>query len=624
METNKKYFNRLAGGAMLLAGAMAFAACSSDEDFADAVTPGAGATGETVKTQIAFNIPGASGVDKRMSAGNTQNTSPVSFLGMEGIYLIPLTAQASAMSTWTSKIPLNTFTSFSEGDNINIYEDVNVPVGTSHFLFYGQSRMAVTHESQSDKPASKFAYGSLNNTLSDAATVNASGIKFELEKLIAADARPFESTNATNVLNALNAVARTKYTKLASGESTWKEFANGTYTDGNDLLLKELYNNLVSGKAGAADLVRIELNNLKSAVSEIATSGTGDAKTLATAISTSVEGALTTLGTSNTFPEDVNLPNGVATISWANGETTTSGDPTAAYQVTAQSIGTLSYQQPGLLTYPANLAYYVATDLKATADQQATWPTASGNTWTSGVASWPQTSVVATTRKIALLKEINYGVGNLKTTVQFATASVEDNAKAMGGKAANNSITVGANSFELTGILVGGQPNSVNWEMLPGVSNATNNFTLTIYDKDINHASGALNTYVTTTVSEPNYTLVLANTLDGKATSEQSVVNIAVELKNNTGQDFYGKDGIVPNGGKFYLVGQLNPTSETLAGVTDVSVFLKDYTTTATVKISSLQSAYNTIPDLRANEMELGLSVDLVWTTGVSYDVEIQ
>ena len=390
------------------------------------------------------------------------------------------------------------------------------------------------------------------------------------------------------------------------------------------MLLKELYSNFVGGKAGAADLVRIELNNLKSEVSEIANSGTGDAKTLATAISTSVDGALTALGASNTFPEDVNLPNGVATISWANAETTTSGDPTATYQVTSQSIGTLSYQDPNLLTYPANLAYYVATDLKATANQQAIWPTASGNSWTTGFDAWTQTSVDATTRKIALLKEINYGVGNLKTTVQFATASVEDNAKEEAGQDANNSITVGAKSFELTGILVGGQPNSVNWEMLPGVSVATNNFTLTIYDKDINHASGTSNTYVTTTASEPNYTLVLANTLDGKKTAEQSVVNIAVELKNNTGQDFYGKDGIVPNGGKFYLVGQLNPTDKTLQNVTNVSVFLKDYTTTATVKISSLQNAYNTIPDLRANDMELGLSVDLEWTTGVSYDVEIQ
>ena len=102
------------------------------------------------------------------------------------------------------------------------------------------------------------------------------------------------------------------------------------------------------------------------------------------------------------------------------------------------------------------------------------------------------------------------------------------------------------------------------------------------------------------------------------------VYRIRLATYKNTGQDFYGKDGIVPNGGKFYLVGQLNPTSKTLTNVTNVSVFLKDYTTTATVKISSLQNAYNTIPDLRANEMELGLSVDLEWTTGVSYDVEIQ
>lgn len=35
-------------------------------------------------------------------------------------------------------------------------------------------------------------------------------------------------------------------------------------------------------------------------------------------------------------------------------------------------------------------------------------------------------------------------------------------------------------------------------------------------------------------------------------------VNFALEFTNNSGQAFYGKDGLVPVGGKFYLVGQLN------------------------------------------------------------------
>lgn len=57
------------------------------------------------------------------------------------------------------------------------------------------------------------------------------------------------------------------------------------------------------------------------------------------------------------------------------------------------------------------------------------------------------------------------------------------------------------------------------------------------------------------------------------------------------------------------------------SGVTDV--FMSDYQTIANVTITSLANAYNTIPDLRATQMELGLSVDLEWKTGISFDVTI-
>jgi hypothetical protein len=44
--------------------------------------------------------------------------------------------------------------------------------------------------------------------------------------------------------------------------------------------------------------------------------------------------------------------------------------------------------------------------------------------------------------------------------------------------------------------------------------------------------------------------------------------------------------------------------------------------TSATFKIgaNSLKSAYTTIPDLRASQISLGLSVNLEWQTGLSFD----
>ena len=60
-------------------------------------------------------------------------------------------------------------------------------------------------------------------------------------------------------------------------------------------------------------------------------------------------------------------------------------------------------------------------------------------------------------------------------------------------------------------------------------------------------------------------------------------------------------------------------------------VFKQDYKTIANFSISQntgdehkkgLGAAYNTIPDLRTPQLELGLSVDLHWEEGITFDVE--
>jgi hypothetical protein len=92
---------------------------------------------------------------------------------------------------------------------------------------------------------------------------------------------------------------------------------------------------------------------------------------------------------------------------------------------------------------------------------------------------------------------------------------------------------------------------------------------------------------------------------------------------NNSGKEFYGQGGIVPVGGKFYLVAELNMTNKTLVGVSKPHVFMQDYTTTANLTITSLKNAYITIPDLRSTKLQLGLAVDLSWKSGLTFDVNI-
>ena len=121
----------------------------------------------------------------------------------------------------------------------------------------------------------------------------------------------------------------------------------------------------------------------------------------------------------------------------------------------------------------------------------------------------------------------------------------------------------------------------------------------------------------------------------------------------NGNVEFYGQEGVIAAGQKFYLIGQLDPSQpaagsaitwptypETYSGANGTlpksyegcypvkanteRVFVQDFTTTANVNIKSLKNAYVTIPDLRATQLQLGLSVDLTWRTGLTYDVTIE
>ena len=182
----------------------------------------------------------------------------------------------------------------------------------------------------------------------------------------------------------------------------------------------------------------------------------------------------------------------------------------------------------------------------------------------------------------------------------------------------------------MTGVLIGGQKQVV-WDFKP--TTAAGAIKYTIYDNILKSQPGVTLT-ATTSASATNYTLALETPVD-------ETIYVAVELVNN-GKDFEGKDGVVPSGCKFYLVAELAPSAGAGYDATTMNqVFKQDYKTIANFviptgyakgetgfpdggNIKGLGTAYNVVPDLRTPLMELGLSVDLTWASGLVYDnVEI-
>ena len=309
--------------------------------------------------------------------------------------------------------------------------------------------------------------------------------------------------------------------------------------------------------------------------------------------------------------------------------------------------------------YPAELCYFGNSPVRTSSDQVRPndYPNGVANWKTDGqwASNWAGTHVISSTKAVAMKNNINYGTSLLKTEIKYAGATVDDNKvlydnnhniqkyknpSILSTDEPNKQITISGTSFQLKGILIGGQSKKVGWDYLPkAVTAPETNPQGYIYDNTV--ASTSIPAEGT---SAPNYTLVFDNFNATAATSSQpqDKVYVALELVNNTGEDFLGEHGLIRNGGTFYLVGQLDPDGKAPTwansdhplppynnnGTTNqvARVFIQDYTTSVVFKIGpySLQHAFLTVPDLRYSSLTLGLSVDLNWEAGINFgDVTI-
>lgn len=419
----------------------------------------------------------------------------------------------------------------------------------------------------------------------------------------------------------MNGIAQVKVTDDDNVEYTWATIGNKTdlptwLTAHEKDFLKTRYEEFISLKAGSKTSVVAFINNLKAALKgETADANIPDEKKLTKAIYNQCETALTSIENID-FPGNFNLPDGVAALTWTS-------EGKFAYNAPGTDLfstgNTINYKK---ICYPAELSYFVNTTTMVSNKDMSNlsefptyenWTKPTGANWDG--SGFTNTAVENSTRTVGLKDPVQYSVAVLKSTVR-CEATLEDNAKDAGGFKDNQSITVNDNSFPVTGILIGGQPASVDWKYEPASSEKFEN---TIYDNVMN-GFPMYAKYASEVPKVGNYTLVF----DNKKTGAENSVYVTIELTNKSGQAFYGKDGIIQKDTKFYLVGILNPNKEGLSKPAGVNrVFVQDYVTTANFKIKDLKSAYNCIPDLRTSGINVGLAVDLSWQEGITFNVDL-
>lgn len=616
--------------AVLLASAAGMTSCSSDSI---EPTGGSGVAGQVVKTQFYLNIPyagndegGNARVSTRMTEHYTQNDKK--FLGLSNMEMFSFTGTPGTsegeMSTSTAALKLGTSGNASSKDNVSgtdmtswrsVYRDIAIPVGTKYIILYAKApRNLYNGNSASTIQRNNFEAGFLSNPYESQTNATAlSSLNFNL-KTIYATSNFAEDGNA--ILTALNTIAGTYIEVVDEGSKKtikWSDINKNSPadfgTENEREALATRYDKFTKLTAGSANSVKQLITDLKNVIGGKNESTENE---LAKKIVENCKTALETTLKSVTFPRDKDLPDGVAKVKWENGQF-------AFVEANSVGIGTantnnnIDYTK---ITYPAELAYFVSSPVKTSQEEitaVANLPTYEqwiNETYWAGYKD----EVENRTRFVALQYPLQYGVACLKSIIKCNGTSLEDNAKDGNfGYDNNNTISVPAGGFNVTGILVGGQPQGVAWNFEPYATN-TNDFKYTIYDNRMNSGFAAKSTE-----SSPNYTLVLDNK-DGSGSS-QSNVFVTVELQNNSNEDFYGAEGIIPKNTKFYLVGELKLSGNTTETVD--RVFVKDHTTVANFTITSLKKAYNHIPDLRTSKINVGLAVDLSWQKGITFNVDL-
>ncbi len=242
--------------------------------------------------------------------------------------------------------------------------------------------------------------------------------------------------------------------------------------------------------------------------------------------------------------------------------------------------------------YMPSLYYYVNTNLSVSYDRYI-YEKYNLDTWEEVLAQYSDGKVVTgKINAVALDRPLQYACAMLLATVKAEATTLPDN----DGNAGTNCNATGTN-FPVTGIVLGSQFKQ-NFDFTPLVDDDTQDaLEYYMYDGEVKGL------YLTTTKSAQLRTLVLP-------TPVARDVFFYLELRNDSGAAFTGKDGVILPGCRFYLAGKLAGPSQNAA---KNRVFMPDYYTQVDCTVETLANAYLSIPQGGDPQLALGVQCVTNW-----------
>ena len=537
---------------------MTVVSCSTiDDQPYDSETP--------VVADIAFTVSKEARPTTRMSAAVVQEEGQA-YRGIEMRHIVPF-AIGSAQKVSASDMP-KAFQVYGNGEKpvasreYYYYDNCSLMPGVNAFLCYGRAPQTYSDKHENGSLLETFPVDMLPKNF-----------RFSLESIVDGNSTANSTANSlasymTAIANAEGNGVKWKYTSNATLRVMYMNFLNKTELEGGGNPLP-----------GSAANVMTYTQALKSALNDLTLTDETDIA-IRTAIIAAIENYKNDW---NGFPASIGLPDGAAVIRWTGEEF----EPQANTTTLADINGIDRY------AYPAELYYYANSRINTSIiDKRKEKYT--DREWSAILADYEYADGVVSpnTTSVAIKDPLQYGVAHVQITLKKTDSpSLTD--------AEGTAIPVGSENFPLTGVIVGGQL-PVGFDFTPTTaypvySEADMKF---IYDNQLPEL------YLSSSAdaSQHTNTLVL-QTYDNKK------VPVALELMNNSGVDFKGSGSIL-KGTKFYLVGEIDPADyKNSPSSTEMlnRVFTQDYTTTLNIKVTSLEKAYNVVPNLLSPRLEIGI-----------------
>lgn len=584
-----------------------------------------------VLADLALSIP-ASSASTRLSEDVVQ-TDVSKFRGIQRLSITPF-SKVGEVGLDDKPTYFESITSYEDLMATNLaamehwlyYEKVYLMRGIGSFLTYGRPPMP-------DNPTNidKETKGSLLTIVDgkpsvgipERLTVSPSSLSFELDPIYSETALADEASFLADYL--------TQIAEARVFENTWKDYDDeGLHNlyedfinkDKNDLE-NDSYNIIAGSEANVKSFVKAFYEKLSDKLGSYEngsmpqriiqaiqdrmmnySKGFGN-RTLS--VKPDGEGGII-LENCNPYPGCLGLPDGAAVLLWAEKENGKYGFVPQTETSPMANICSINRY-----VYPAELYYYANSPILTSNDEVLkTSYTGDWNNVLSQYVSGP--SVTSNTKAVAMVKPMQYAVACLSASVQ-STSADPSILKAKYDK------EVPVDRIPITGIIISGQ-NPVGYDFIPETVDIGEDHERFIYDCHLNEDQ-PLYFSTTTPNTYPIHTLLLQ-------TKESEDVTVILELRNDSGEAFESEMGVIYPGTKFYLVGKMK-----LSGLSDEQldsnapddvkkrVFTKDYTTFVNMKVNTLVNAFNVMPNVQADRLQVSIEMDLKWIQTEPTNVEL-